>query len=197
VWFLSPYPWPGRLSACAGCWVGGGAGVGVAGATTGWTTGVIGTAAAGGLGAGAGVDGAGGAGVAGVGATTGGFALGGCGTGTRTGFGFAGVFDAGGATTCLGATRAIGIVACDVLATAPRCVVVFSTTFRAVRPACGSAAVATTIWGTALKLPGDAKGSTNGVAVGVRASDQSRADTPAHAATTSTAASRRIPMNRS
>ena len=105
-WFLSPYPWPGRLSdCCAAGWTGGGAAVGVAastgaGAATGaavWTTGA---ADVGGLGCVAGGDGVGvgvgvglgvglglgvgvGVGVGdGVGVTAGGVGLGGCGART-------------------------------------------------------------------------------------------------------------------
>ena len=135
-WFLSPYPWPGRLSDCAGCWTGGGAG----GVTAGWTTGAIGTAAAGALGGGGGVGGAG-VTTGGVGVTTGGVALGGCGAGT----GFAGAFGAGAADLWAGATLAIGVFAIRILAFGALFAIGFRTTFGARRLARCPAAWTTTI----------------------------------------------------
>jgi hypothetical protein len=87
-WFLSPCPWPGRVSGCCGD-----AAAGVVGAASaaGWTTGALGAATAGeldsgaglgcGAGVGAGVVGVGvvGVGAGGVGVATGGVVFGGCG----------------------------------------------------------------------------------------------------------------------
>ena len=142
-WFLSPYPWPGRLSdCCAAGWTGGeadGGAIGVAastgaGAATGaavWTTGALGAADGGGLGCGAG---AGGVGV-GVGVTAGGFGLGGC--GARSFFA-AGVCDDG------------VPIRTRFLETSAAVTGAFRTTVGARRPARGSAAATTTTVGAAL-----------------------------------------------
>jgi hypothetical protein len=171
----------------AGCWTGGG--------VTGWTTGgvaggVIGTAAAGGVGAGAatgagvGVGGGIGVGAGGAEGPDGGVTGGVCGGGV----GFGGFFGAG----------ATGVWVCPMRTTGVRTTralfaFVFRTTFGAWWLAGNSAAGTTTICGAALSEPGAENGSMYGDVVGVRASDQRRAETPAHAATTTTAASRRTP----
>ena len=174
----------------AGCWTGGG----VTGCTTGGVAGgVIGTAAAGGLGAGAATGagvGAGGVGAGGVGVGVG---AGGAFTGGGVcagGAGFGGFFGAGATGVWVCPERTIGVPATR--APAPFAFV-FRTPFGAWWLAGNSAAGTTTICGVTLSLPGAENGSMYGDVVGVRASDQRRADTPAHAATTTTAASRRTP----
>ena len=175
-WFLSPYPLPGR-EAGAGCGAGGGG--------AGWTTGgVIGTDTAGGLGAGgAGVTGTG------AGAATGGGVLGGVGVGA----GSAGGSGAGVAGLWVGVPLTIGVVRAT---TGVRLAIGFRATFGAWWRAGTTAAGTTTICGAALRLPGAENGSMYGDAVGVSASDQRRAETPAHAATTSTAKPRRKPIDK-